>query len=147
MHGGDAAFPVDEERGRHGFNAAVEIGNLVVAEQNPIIHFAGLDVRLHGVPALVIHGYSDHRESTIAVGLVELHEPGDLDLARSAPGGPEVEKHHLAAIVAQVDGSAIAVLQREIGRRFALAGRLEFGRGFRARGGAGTEDGSRKHNN
>jgi len=47
-------------------------------------------------------------------------EPRDLDLARTAPGGPEVEQHHLAAVIGEMDSFAGGIREREIHDRLLL---------------------------
>jgi hypothetical protein len=53
-------------------------------------------------------------KALILVLLFEVDEPRNLDLAGSAPRRPEVQQHHFAAIVRELHGSAVGVLQREI---------------------------------
>ena len=66
--------------------------------------------------------------------VVELEQRWQLDDAGLAPGGPEVDQHHLAAIVGQMNGGG-AVGDGEIwGRLAGLAGcapRLQADRGQR----------------
>ena len=56
--------------------------------------------------------------------LLELDEPGDLDLARAAPGRPEVEQDDLALVVATASRPcSFDVLQREVEVRRLRVGR------------------------
>src|SRR5229473_1338641 len=114
MDGGDAAGTVYQERGGQRVHAAVPRAHFFVAHQDAVIDLALLDVGLHHAPAIVVHRDANYREATILVGLLELDEPGNLDLARSAPRGPEIEQDHFALVVRQLDSGTIGVFEREI---------------------------------
>src|SRR5208337_4184379 len=76
----------------------------------------------------------DHLEPLVLILPLHLLEPRNLDLARPAPRGPEIQQHHLAAIIAEVHYLAIGILQREIRSRLALVVRFHRSRPHRARG-------------
>jgi hypothetical protein len=44
---------------------------------------------------------SDFHKAAIAEPVFEIHEPGDLNFALSAPRCPEVQKDHLAPVFGQ----------------------------------------------
>ena len=46
-------------------------------------------------PTFLIHGHTDHGEIPVLIPPLEVHEPGDLDLTRTTPSGPEVQDHDL----------------------------------------------------
>src|SRR6266567_3705732 len=74
------------------------------------------DVFLAGV----VHGYTDYLQTLGTVLLLKLNEPGHLDLARRAPGGPEVQQHRFAAEIGKMDGFVVEGLQSKLRRRVAL---------------------------
>ena len=96
----------------------------VVAQHDPVVHRHAADEGLDHVPALLVHGDPDHREAPVLVLALEIDEPRDLDLARPAPGGPEVQQHHLAPVVGEPHGLAVGVLEGEVRRGLALAVRF-----------------------
>ena len=78
-------------------------------------------------PAIVIERDADDGETFRGVGAFEFREPGDLLFAAMAPGGPEIEQDDPAAILLERNRLALAVLERELGRGFALIGRCDGG--------------------
>ena len=120
MDCGDLSIPIDQEGSRECVYATITLGCGVISNHNSIINFKVGHERLHSFPALIVHGNSQDFEAPILVLALHLHEPGDLDLAGSAPGCPEIQQHHLTAIVCQTDQLSVGILQGEIGRRLAL---------------------------
>jgi hypothetical protein len=49
---------------------------------------------LYRFPAVVIHGNANGRESVVPVFILELHVPGNLNFAATAPSSPEVEQNY-----------------------------------------------------
>src|SRR5579864_3432641 len=47
VRGGDPALPVDQKRGGQRIHSAVLISHHVVSQNDPVVHFELLDVRLH----------------------------------------------------------------------------------------------------
>ncbi len=137
MGGGDAPVPVDEVGGRQGFDAAILIGGLIVADNHAVVDVELFQERLDDGPPFVIFGDAEHGEALILLTLFELGEPGNLDLAGAAPGGPEIEHHDLAAVIAEVDDAAVDVLQGEIRGGFAAGIAFERAAGADRFGGAG----------
>src|ERR1700730_12353280 len=97
---------------------------MIVTKQDTIVHFTRLDEGLDGIPAILIHGDTQHFKSSVLQCLLKLHKPWSLDLARTAPGCPEIEQHHFAAIVREFNALAACILQREIGSDLAVLLRL-----------------------
>ncbi len=146
MNRGDAAFAVDHKSGGERVDFAVKLGDLLRADHHAVVDFFLLNVRLHRLPAILIERDAEHGEILILICLLKIHEPGDLDFARAAPSGPEVEQDDFASVIGQLYGLAVGVLQGEIGRGLAIG--LGFHGGFH-RGGVlsaagdgegGTED-------
>ena len=81
--------------------------------------------RLHHFPTFIVHGNAQHREALVLVPALEVHEPGNLDLARAAPGGPEIQQHHFTAIIREANGLAVHILQRKIRGLMAVLVRLD----------------------
>ena len=69
--------------------------------------------------------------------LLEFDEPGSLNLAGSAPGGPEVELNRLALVAGQRNLFAAEIGQREGRGFFAYERRREVRRAIRAGGDEG----------
>src|SRR5207249_9353228 len=55
---------------------------------------------------------------------IKLYNRRHLDYTRSAPRGPKIQKHDMAAIIGQVDFPAIERLQEEIGSQMSHLRRL-----------------------
>jgi len=107
---------IDDKAGGQGIEAAVELRDGIVSEQNPVVDFVIGDVRLDGGPAIFIHGNAEYGEPLRFVTLLKLGEPGNFDAARPTPRGPEIEENDFAAIIGQFDRCAIGVFEREIRR-------------------------------
>src|ERR1700687_2545329 len=120
MDGGDSASAVNQKRGGQRIHTAVPRPYLFIAHQDAVIDPALLDVGLHHAPAIVVHGDSDHREAAVLVGLFELDEPGNLDFARPAPRGPEIEQDHFALVIRELDSGSVGVFEGEIWRDLAV---------------------------
>jgi hypothetical protein len=121
MYRSDPAVAVDHKRSRKRFHSAILIARLVVAEHNAIVDLFLRDEWTNHFPSIVVHGNTDNGEATILVFALEFSEPGNLDPARAAPGGPEVEQHDLASIIGEVNDLAVGILEREIGSSLAVA--------------------------
>ena len=65
----------------------------------------------------VVHREAQHDQAVVLVLALELDEPRDLDLARPAPGRPEVQQDDVALQRRQAHLVAVDVAQREIERR------------------------------
>ena len=121
MNRGNASVPIDHKRRRQRFQTAVLIARLVIAQHDAIVDLSFCDERIDRLPAIVVHRDAEDFEAAVLVFALELREPGDLDHARAAPRCPEIEQHHFALIVGEVNQLAVRILQSEIGRVFALA--------------------------
>src|ERR1700733_10458488 len=110
-------LPVDQQRSGQRVQPAVRGADLVVAQQDAIVHLHVLDVGLDGGPAVFIHGYPHHGEAFIFELPLEIHEPGNLDFAGAAPGGPEVQQHHFTLVVGGMNGLSVGIFQLELRHR------------------------------
>ena len=117
MNGGDSALAINQEGGRQGIDAAVELRRVIVADQNPVIHLQTREKRLDDFPALIVHGDADNGEPFSLMLPLKLLEPGNFDFARTTPGGPEIQEHDFAAVVHEVDELAVRIFEGKI-RRF-----------------------------
>src|SRR5438552_11391638 len=63
--GGDPAVAVDQKSGWQTVDAAVRIPYLVVPEQDAVVDLLLRNVFLDRVPAALIHGYTQNRESAV----------------------------------------------------------------------------------
>ncbi len=107
---------IDDKAGRQRIEAAVQLRDGIVAEQNAVVDFVLGDVRLDGRPAVFIHGNTEDGEALRFVTLLEFGEPGNFDAARPTPSGPEIEENDFAAIIGQFDRCAIGIFEGEIRR-------------------------------
>src|SRR5262249_16678921 len=80
-----------------------------------VIDLAPLGPWPDAIPTVIVHGDAEHGKAAILVRALEIHKPGSLNFARPTPGGPEVQKHHLAAIILERNGTAVRALQLESG--------------------------------
>ena len=120
MHGGDTSFSIDEERGGQRVDTAVHAGRLIVANDYPVVDAEFGEEGLDHFPAFIVHGDTEDGKAFVLVLPLHLHEPGDLQFARSAPRREEVEQDHLALVIGQVNGLAVGVFEGELRRRFAV---------------------------
>ena len=147
---GDSAFPVDHKRGGKGIHSAVESSHTIVTEQYTVIDLFFGQEWLHLIPAVLIHGDADYGKTLIFVLLFEGNEPRDLDLAGSAPSGPEVEQNYFALVVFEAHCLAFRIFQRKsrssLSIRLGLWSRGAHALRFRATAGEqrGGEQNSRK---
>jgi hypothetical protein len=69
---------------------------------------------------VLFHGYSPHHKWARLQRLIQLVHQGHFLQTGMAPGGPEIEQHHLATLVLQMQESPVKVEQLEIGGRLGL---------------------------
>jgi len=118
---GDLAIPVDEERRGQCVHTAVRLRRLIVADHHAIVDAEFLNEWFHRLPSFIVHRDAQHFEALVLILTLHLHEPRNLDTARTAPRGPEIQQYDLPFVVAEVHQLAVRVFQREIRRRLALA--------------------------
>src|ERR1700733_4686687 len=99
MGGSDAARFVDQETNWQGLDAAIKRSRARVPDHYRVVHVVGRDKRLHEFPATVIERYAEDLEAAARVCLLKVDEPGNLDFATAAPGGPEVENHDFSLVI------------------------------------------------
>src|SRR5262249_37829312 len=124
ISGGEPSLTIDKKRIGHAGNS-VPRSYGIIAQHNAIRDLGCFDKRLHNLPAVVIERNTNDRQALRSVLLVELGEPGNFLFAAMTPGCPEVQHNNLAAILRKCGGFAEAVLEIDLGRRLALAFRLE----------------------
>ena len=110
------AVAVDVERGGQIVDAAVLVGDLLLADEDGIVDGVFGGELHHILRVAIIHGDADDLQSLAAVALLQLDEPGNLLLAGRAPGGPEVEHHGLAAQIAELHGVSLEIGEHEVRR-------------------------------
>ena len=98
----DAAVAANKERGRHGVDAAVERGELVVSQRHRVVHPEFLVERPHWVNA-VVERDSDDSQPLVAIAVFELDKTWNLNSAGAAPGRPKVEQDDFAPVIGQVE--------------------------------------------
>src|SRR5271157_841705 len=107
------AVAVNEKTLRHGRDS-VSVSHVILSDQHGIIdsHIFGElgDVLL----ARVIHRYTYNLQPLRPILLLQFHQPRHFDLARDAPGRPEIQQHGFAAQVRQAHALAVERFQGEI---------------------------------
>jgi len=91
----DPTLPVNKERRRQRIDSSVKPRHLVCAYRNAVVHLMLLNERLNHLQTAVIHGNPEHGETAVLIFLLKLDEPRNLDLAGTAPSGPEVKQSTL----------------------------------------------------
>ncbi len=109
MLGCDAALAVDDEGRGKRIDAAVKLRHFLGADHDAVVDLVSGDVGAHRLPSVIVEGDAQDSEVAVLIFLFELDEPGDLNLAWPAPGGPEVEQNDFPAIIRQADGSSALV--------------------------------------
>src|SRR5260370_15779336 len=113
----------DQHRGWEPNQPSKLVSGCVVAQYDWIIHGLSRPVDLDSLFsnersdrafAFLIHGHAQHGEPARSVLVLELHEPRNLDLARSAPRGPEIHQNNLAFELAEGNVAVIQVLQGKV---------------------------------
>src|SRR6185295_13345873 len=101
-----------------------------------VVHLVLAHERLELLGAVVDRD-ADDDEALVLVVRVELHEVGDLRLARAAPRRPEIDDHDLALVLGELDRLVELVLEYEVERALAglIAGAALRGSGRPAVGG------------
>src|SRR5579864_8506944 len=93
MNGCDPTLPVNDECCRQRKYSSVKFRQLVITYRRAIVHLVRLYEGLNCLPAIVIHRDAQHGKTAVPIHLLELDEPRNLDLAGTAPSGPEIEKY------------------------------------------------------
>src|ERR1035437_4940250 len=130
LYGYHGAVAVQKEGGGQRVETAVGLADGIAVDQNRVSHAhllnKALDLLLFfaefaGVFAVdVVGGDGQHFESLRRVADAQIDDPWGLDLAGSAPCGPEVDGQRMAFVVSQRDFFAAEVFKREEWRGLAL---------------------------
>src|SRR6266478_2611105 len=119
----DFAVAADENAGGVTEQAAEFVGRGVVADDDRVVHlgFRTLDVKAllvdpgsHHAGAFFVHSDAEHGEAPGRVLLLHFDEPGNFDLTRLAPGGPEIDEDYLAFVLSQGEIFAVEIFQRKV---------------------------------
>jgi len=116
----DAAFRVKDERSGKRGDAPVLQAKVITGNGHGIIDVGFGDEILDGVLIVVVHHESKDLEALL-VFVLEIDEVGDFSAARSAPGGPEIQKDDFAAGIGEGDGFSIETCELEVRRRIGVA--------------------------
>src|SRR5216684_4833392 len=120
----DFAVATDEEAGGISEKAAELVGDFVAAEDDGIVHRKLLAVDgeallseegHHRALAVFVHGDAQNGEAFRGVLLLHFDEPGNLDVAGFAPGGPEIDEDDGALVLCECDIVAVEVLEFDFG--------------------------------
>src|SRR5262245_24106221 len=103
----DSPVLAKEETLRHETNTAIFVCRRGIAEDDQILHAARLGKFGYFVSAARLHGDSDDLDPLAAIRLIQLNEPGDLNLARSTPSPPEVHNNGLPSQSGQLEATAV----------------------------------------
>ena len=98
----DGAGGIDHEDGGKSSYTTVSDANGNRADSNRIIDPLGGDKLSHLFFIIFIDCQADHLQA-ILVAFLQLNQSGNLLTAGAAPGGPEIQQHHFAAIIFQLE--------------------------------------------
>jgi hypothetical protein len=115
--GANHAVPVNKEGEREPQHISVTCAEGFIAHGHGVVQLEALDEATRRGGG-VIHGDADYLEPLQAILPLPYREDWHLHLARRAPGSPEVEQHHLAAVASEANRLAVEVLEREVRRLF-----------------------------
>ena len=112
--GEDVALGIDEVGDGESEDAAVEVAEVLVADDDGVgeLEFA-IDLLYGG--GIVVHGDADDLEAVGGIFLLPCGEAWDLGETGSAPSGPEVEQDEFATVAIELDGFAGEVGEGEVG--------------------------------
>src|ERR1700694_895890 len=131
----DVPLAVEDESGRQGAHVVGVIDVPVAVEEHRVSRPQFRGEVLDRVDRLLpVHPQDHHRVAFVNPGLVL--EIGYLGPTGDAPGGPEVEHHHLAAVVGEAVAGAVEAFDGEVGGGGAAGGggRPETGQGATGQG-------------
>src|SRR5215471_2533668 len=118
----DSAVAADQHRDRDAPDRAEGVLNLVVAEplEHGIVHLELCDERLQLLQLVIDRDPHELQPLRSVLGL-QIHEARNLELARPAPGRPEIDDEYLPLEIAELHVLVLDVLQRETkGRHLAV---------------------------
>jgi hypothetical protein len=116
----DAAFGVKDERSGKRGDVPVLQANVVAGNGHGIIDAKFGDEIFDGALIVVVHDESENLEA-IFVFVLELDEVWDFSAARSAPGGPKIQKDDFAVGIGECDGLSIETCELEVRRSIGVA--------------------------
>src|SRR5258707_15636723 len=125
----DFAVATDEEAGGISEQAAEFVGDFVAAQDDRIVHRKLLAVDGeallseegdHRALAVFVHGDAQDGEALGGVLLLHFDEPGNLDVAGFAPGGPEIDEDDGALVLRERDLVAVEVFEFDFGSGLAV---------------------------
>ncbi len=122
----DAAFGIQHERSGKRGDAAVLEANVVAGNGDGIVDAEFFSKFLDGVLVVVIDDETENLEA-VFVFVLELDEVGNFGAARSAPGGPEIQKDNFAFGAGESDWLAIETGELEIRRGIGIADEADGG--------------------
>src|SRR5208337_1903625 len=107
----DPAIAADEESDRQAEHSPVKLSSLCIAHGNRIVHVKSL-VELADRGRSVIHGNANDLQALMPIFVLQFDEMRNFLPTRVAPGCPEVEENHFAAV-----GGEIERLSGQFGKR------------------------------
>src|ERR1035441_9520144 len=82
VDGSDLSLAVNQERSWERVQAAINIADLLVPQQYPIVDLKILDIRFHGIPAVFIHGDAQHGEAATLEPMRASHRSEERRVAK-----------------------------------------------------------------
>jgi len=116
----DSAFGVENKRSGKGGDAAVLQAKVVGGNGDGIVDAEFLGKFLDGVLIVIVHHEAENLE-LVLVFVLELDEVGNFGAARSAPGGPKIQKDDSAVGIGKSDRFAVEAGKLEVRRRIGIA--------------------------
>src|SRR5690349_4262459 len=65
-----SSVTIDDKRCRQRFDSTVEVADTIVSKGHAVIDFLLFEVRLHGIPAILIHGDAEHGKAAVLILLL-----------------------------------------------------------------------------
>ena len=116
----DAAFRVEHEGGGKSRDAAVLHADFSGGERHGIVDTVFFHHCLNGGRIVIVDDEAQDLEAVFVFGL-EIDQIVKLRPARSAPGGPEIQKDDFAVRVGECDGFAVEAGELEVGGGIGIA--------------------------
>src|SRR6267154_1321794 len=116
----DAAFRVEHERSGKSGDAAVLHADFIWGERHRIVDTVFFHDCLDGGRIVIVDNQAENLEAVFVLGL-EIDDIVKLCPARSAPGGPEIQKDDVAVRVGECDGLAVEADELEVGGGIGVA--------------------------
>src|SRR5208283_4552130 len=101
--GDELAVAIHKERGWQHADAAVAVGNGILADQDGVVDVHFLRELRYFFGAGVVHGHADDLKSLRAILFLHLYKPRHFDLAGTAIRCPGIEQNRFATKIGELE--------------------------------------------